>query len=202
MKIACIFEKDPANPKYRIPKIKEEFRWVLQDTGSLMTIKIDGIAVRVTSPVDGQWKIAKRMTDGSFMPLAMEDFPEVWEAWDNLAYKTDGMYVVYGPKIKGNPQNTTKHLMIKTFPVDSKLIVNRADVKIKRFATITDQEFYNSVVKELSESNVEGLVFHKEGPGMKLISVCQITRRQLGFIWPKQLNAEIIEASNNQVLPA
>ncbi len=170
-----------------IPMITEGCEWVLSTDNGIMTIKLDGVQVKVEFDVN-HWKISKAMGDSRWMATHRDDQPEIWRAFENLDVKNIGVYEVYGKGINGNPHEISDTFMIKVFPVDYTLIVAKGNTKVLRGPTQTVKMLYDNIKAELMESpEIEGFVFHLEGPEMKLQSACKVRKKDFGIAWPAKM---------------
>lgn len=182
--IPTLFERD--DTRKVIPSVRPGCEWVLNSEVGITTIKMDGVLVRVTLE-DGKWRIAKRMGADTFMATNREDDLDkpLWEAFDAQDVKSTGMFEVYGKAVRGNPYGIDKNLMIKVFPPDASLIVQKNLTGIRRGPGITPQQLFDMIKKELSESpEIEGLVWHVEGPNLSLVKAAKIKRTDFGLSWP------------------
>ncbi len=190
VKVQNLFKKDAQG--LVIPELaSDDMQWVISvqkmPGQCFQTIKVDGITVKVRWK-EGQKNLWRRtkVDDQSIWFLCRRDCVEdapLWEAYDN--YKNgkadEGTYVAYGPQIKGNPQNADCHLMVKVDPVEHSIIMYNGS-GIVRGGTV--QDLYDSLKKELAESDCEGVVFQYEYPSMKLNAAAQVTRKDFGYEWP------------------
>lgn len=164
-KISTLFKKDPQNLGRVINTIAVENEWVIQES-VLVTQKFDGTS---TAIIDG--KLYKRFDakKGRKIPYGAIPCQEAdditghhphwiacdrnkkedqyfFEAFDRLTEKIDGTYELCGPKVQGNPENLSKHYLLKH---GSKL------VKVPGFDFETLKNFLSD-----PEIDMEGLVFH------------------------------------------
>lgn len=196
--IPCLFLRGA--DKLVTPTINPQCDWVLNSDAGLMTIKIDGVLVKVTLE-GGQWCIHKRMSESSFMKTNREDTLDApfWEAFDAQDVKTNGMFEVYGKSIKGNPYGINKNFMIKVFPVDYTLILARHTTRIKRGWGTSVGELFEAIKSELTESpEIEGLVFHyEESNGLSLKAAAKVKRTDFGLPWPVKADIRDMVVVNN-----
>lgn len=190
-----------------IPEINPVCSWVLGTENGLMTIKLDGITVRprwVAEAGTAGWRIDKfdkRLDAWITCDATLQENKPIWEAWQKLDFKNDGVYVVYGRDIKGNPHNLADNLMIKIQPVDYNLIVAKGKSKIRRGPGQTAQLMYNEILDEFLESpEIEGLVFHLEDTGMGLKFAAKITKADYGLPWPEP--KVVIDMQTSNVIPS
>lgn len=173
--------------KLVLPTINPLCAWVLNTDAGLMTIKIDGVLVKVTLE-SSTWCIYKRMSETAFMKTNQDDPLDapLWEAFHAQDVKTNGIFEVYGKTIKNNPYKIDKHFMIKVFPVDYTLIISKYTTKIKRGWGVPVGELFDEIRAELASSpEVEGLVFHlEEASGLALKGAAKVKRTDFGLPWP------------------
>lgn len=190
-KIPTMFVRD--NKFRATPVLASSCEWVLRDEG-IITIKIDGINVKIEKPHDSnEMKLFRRIkgydeANGyNYVPCSKDDPSDkwLWEAYDNLKYKSEGYYEAYGPNIQGNPHKADKPSLIKIGPIDAELIVARSTTRIKRGGGVRVEEFFSTIKDELAESpEIEGLVFVVETSGIKPVKWAKIKRKDFGFRWP------------------
>ena len=196
MKIPTVFKADENG--LAVPEFNADCEWVNSEDG-LMTIKLDGEQVMVELQ-DNKWKIFKLYLGGEYFELfrSMNSDAPYWKAFDNQDVKSIGKFEVYGKDIKGNPHKINDTYMIKVFPVDMSLIVNR-DRGPRRSTIIPVGDFFNSVKKELEESpEIEGFVFHLEGQSMTLKKIAKVTKKDFGIAWPPV--EKVAETNTTQAL--
>lgn len=194
-KIPTLFERDPAKRYQVVPRLTLNCEWVLRGDG-FTTIKLDGVNVKV----EAGGRLLRRLrpatgaSEAAYVPFLEEDsdYPQVKEAYAN-AVKTsytnslrEGIYEVYGPKIEGNHQQVTEHMMIRIAPVDSQLMISTLTAGIKRGVGVAVETFFDSVKACLIDSpDIEGIVFHQESGGVP-IAMAKIKRKDFGLAWPVQ----------------
>lgn len=129
-KIPTMFERDWAGDKSRVlDKIHSGCEWVLDGEGTA-TRKIDGTSCLVR---DGRIFKRRELRQGDAEPAGFElsdhdeetgktigwipvgDGPE--DKWHRLAFTTqpdlsNGTYELVGPKVQGNPENFTEHVLV------------------------------------------------------------------------------------------
>lgn len=194
-KIPILFVRDPDSHQL-IPKLTLGCEWVIKDK-CLMTIKIDGVCVRVTLNGD-KWGIEKRMSADAYMKTNEDDPMDalLWKAFKAQEVKSIGIYEVYGEGIKGNNHRITGTHMIKVVPVDYTLVISRTE--FPRDKWITAEDLFNSLKKELQDSpEIEGFVFHLEGDGMALKAAAKIRKKDFGIPWPAP--TEIIKLTDKDI---
>jgi hypothetical protein len=169
-KISTLFKKDPNDLGRVINEINPENNWVFTDEGVKATRKYDGTACAI---INGQlykrYDVKKGKTVPEFaIPCQEPDhITGHWPHWilcqhDNpgdkwhfealnlnpelLELGSDGTYELCGPKIQGNPEGFSNHVLIPHGDLDLDLTLKIYD--------------FESFRKYLSEVNIEGIVFH------------------------------------------
>jgi hypothetical protein len=159
-KIPTLFLRDPAtNMRTLTREVHPECQWVLDGEGT-PTRKFDGTCVMLDT--DGGWWARREVKPGKPAPagFVQEDFdPETgktvgWEPLGQSAFarwheqaesQTDpGTYELCGPKVNGNPEGFTAHVLV-------------------RHGREVLQEVprdYDGLEKWLGESDFEGIVWH------------------------------------------
>lgn len=173
-KITTLFKKDLNNLSRVLPEYDPENMWVLES--GIPTRKYDGTACAV---IDGKLykrydaKHGKKLPEGAIPcqePDAITGHHPHWipvteqDKYHNEAFIknrfSDRTYELCGPKVQGNPENFTGHI----------LIPHGQDV-----LPLTDFSF-ESIKKYLEENNIEGIVFHNEDGRM-----CKIRKSDFGI---------------------
>ena len=189
-KIPTLFERQFEN--HRLVGITDRvtpgFEWVLEGEG-IATVKYDGSCCAV---IDGKYykrydcKKGKIPPEG-FIPCCKPDsITGHWPGWvkvdeknpadkwfvmayemtvmlENYGMKlSDGTYEAVGRCFQNNPYNFTSNKLIKH---------GKEIVEVERT--------FDGIKKYLSEHEIEGLVFWKDG-----IPQCKIKRSDFGFEWP------------------
>jgi hypothetical protein len=170
--------------------------WVLRGDG-LMTIKVDGLNAKVKVGPDLKptiWRRFKHQEEYIYIQCkednpSDEPFIEAMNNFKPRGMSDEGIYEVFGPKINGNPHDIDRHWMVKIAPADGCLLVSKHNhPEIKRGPTVSVEEFYESVQKELAASpTIEGLVFVLEDPPMHPVKWAKIKRKDFGLPWPVQV---------------
>ena len=84
-----------------------------------------------------------------------------WEAFDVLKDKSEGTYELLGPKIQGNPEKTSNHILLK-----------HSDTEV-----LTDcPEDFNGLKLYFEHRDIEGIVWHH--PDGRMV---KIKKRDFGF---------------------
>ena len=189
-KIPTLFEREfkDHNVIKILPKVHPGMEWVLEGEG-IATVKYDGSCCAV---IDGKYykrydcKKGKIPPEG-FIPCCKPDsitghcpgWVKVDEnnpsdKWFVMAYEmtvmlenygmklSDGTYEAVGRCFQNNPYNFTSNKLIKH---------GKEIVEVERT--------FDGIKKYLSEHEIEGLVFWKDG-----IPQCKIKRSDFGFEWP------------------
>jgi hypothetical protein len=192
-KIPTLFEREfkDHNVIKILPKVHPGMEWVLKGEG-VATVKYDGSCCAI---IDGEYykrydcKKGKIPPEG-FIPCCEPDtITGHWPGWvkvdeknpadkwfvtayemtvmlENYGMKlSDGTYEAVGRCFQNNPYNFTSNKLIK----HGKEIVE------------VERTFYG-IKKYLSEHEIEGLVFWKDG-----IPQCKIKRSDFGFEWPVRM---------------
>lgn len=189
-KIPTLFEREfkDHNVIKILPKVHPGMEWVLEGEG-IATVKYDGSCCAV---IDGKFykrydcKKGKTPPEG-FIPCCEPDaITGHWPGWlkvdennpsdkwfvtayemtvmlENHGMKlSDGTYEAVGRCFQNNPYNFTSNKLIKH---------GKEIVEVERT--------FEGIKKYLSEHEIEGLVFWKDG-----IPQCKIKRSDFGFGWP------------------
>lgn len=189
-KIPTLFEREfkDHNVIKILPKVHPGMEWVLEGEG-IATVKYDGSCCAI---IDGKYykrydcKKGKIPPEG-FIPCCKPDsITGHWPGWvkvdeknpadkwfvmayemtvmlENYGMKlSDGTYEAVGRCFQNNPYNFTSNKLIKH---------GKEIVEVERT--------FDGIKKYLSEHEIEGLVFWKDG-----IPQCKIKRSDFGFEWP------------------
>lgn len=189
-KIPTLFEREfkDHNVIKILPKVHPGMEWVLKGEG-VATVKYDGSCCAI---IDGEYykrydcKKGKIPPDG-FIPCCEPDsITGHWPGWvkvdeknpadkwfvtvyemtvmlENYGMKlSDGTYEAVGRCFQNNPYNFTSNKLIKH---------GKEIVEVERT--------FEGIKKYLSEHEIEGLVFWKDGSPQ-----CKIKRSDFGFEWP------------------
>lgn len=172
-----------------IPEFNSGHDWVLnRASGVFLTVKIDGVTVRLARYGNGNklTLLKQSWTDHhDTWTMCHETVPEdalLFEAVKNSAAISEGIYVAYGPGIKGNPQKVDRLYTVRVSPADGFLIMYSGS-GVKRLGA-TVQSFYDDCRVALRDGDAEGMVIQLEEPTMTLKSAVQVTRQEFGFVWP------------------
>lgn len=189
-KISTLFEREFKDHKIvkTLPKVHPGMEWVLEGEG-IATVKYDGVCCAV---IDRQYykrydcKKGKTPPEG-FIPCCEPDtITGHWPGWvkvdeknpadkwfvtayemtsmlENYGMKlSDGTYEAVGRCFQNNPYNFTSNKLIKH---------GKEIIEVERT--------FDGIKKYLSEHEIEGLVFWKDGSPQ-----CKIKRSDFGFEWP------------------
>lgn len=189
-KIPTLFEREFKDHKVIniLPKVHPGMEWVLKGEG-IATVKYDGSCCAV---LDGKFykrydcKEGKTPPEG-FIPCCEPDkITGHWPGWvrvdennpadkwfvmaygmtvmlENYGMKlSDGTYEAIGRCFQNNPYNFTSNKLIKH---------GEKIIEVERT--------FEGIKKYLSEHEIEGIVFWKDG-----IPQCKIKRSDFGFEWP------------------
>lgn len=192
-KIPTLFEREfkDHNVIKILPKVHPGMEWVLKGEG-VATVKYDGYCCAI---IDGEYykrydcKKGKIPPEG-FIPCCEPDtITGHWPGWvkvdeknpadkwfvtayemtvmlENYGMKlSDGTYEAVGRCFQNNPYNFTSNKLIKH---------GKEIVEVERT--------FDGIKKYLSEHEIEGLVFWKDG-----IPQCKIKRSDFGFEWPVRM---------------
>lgn len=192
-KIPTLFEREfkDHNVIKILPKVHPGMEWVLKGEG-VATVKYDGSCCAI---IDGEYykrydcKKGKIPPEG-FIPccepdtitghwpgLVKVDEKNPADKWFVTAYEmtvmlenygmklSDGTYEAVGRCFQNNPYNFTSNKLIKH---------GKEIVEVERT--------FDGIKKYLSEHEIEGLVFWKDG-----IPQCKIKRSDFGFEWPVRM---------------
>ena len=192
-KIPTLFEREfkDHNVIKILPKVRPGMEWVLKGEG-VATVKYDGSCCAI---IDGEYykrydcKKGKIPPEG-FIPCCEPDtITGHWPGWvkgdeknpadkwfvtayemtvmlENYGMKlSDGTYEAVGRCFQNNPYNFTSNKLIKH---------GKEIVEVERT--------FDGIKKYISEHEIEGLVFWKDG-----IPQCKIKRSDFGFEWPVRM---------------
>jgi hypothetical protein len=146
---ACMIKKGVLYKRYDA-KINKK-------TGKRKTPPIGAISCCPPDNVTGHWPHWVKCGEGDKYHA---------EAFNCLLDKADGTYELCGPKINGNNEKLTTHVLInhKSEPINQPLVIS-----------------YSGFSGFLSELNHEGVVFY--GPNNEM---CKLRRVDFGFSWPNE----------------
>lgn len=151
-KIPTMFERDESIKGHPVKNVlKPECQWVIDGEG-VATQKLDGTNVKIEfgglhkrqKPADGDYSEASYVLVDSAEP----ENKYIWEAFEALADKSDGIYEAIGPKIQKNPEGYDHHALMRVVPFDENLILYSAP------------RTFEELKEYLSTKDVEGIVFH------------------------------------------
>lgn len=186
-KISTLFKKEPTNLSRVINEINPENNWVFTDSGVKATRKYDGTACAI---IDGQLYKRYDVKNGKKVPefaipcqepdsitghwphwiLCQHDNPADkyhFEGLHNLHEKKDGTYELCGPKVQCNPEQYGEHHLIKHGISEIDLIAS---------SILPNAYSFDSLREYLSETDIEGIVFHHLDGRM-----CKIRKSDFGF---------------------
>jgi hypothetical protein len=149
-KIPTMFERDKKTFMVN-PIIKPECQWVLDGDG-VPTQKLDGTNVKIEGgklykrqkPKSGDYDIASYVECDPANPSDKYMF----EAFNAMEEKIDGIYEAIGPKIQGNPEKVERHMLVMVVPTNASLIMNDAP------------RTYEGLRDWLKDKDIEGIVWH------------------------------------------
>lgn len=202
LKIVNLFNSDLNGMAIKSLAMSNE--WAMMES-SLMTIKLDSIAVEVgfDQPTMA-WTLTQLRSNGApDRPIlrASTDEPDikVWSAFDSQFTKQTGKFLVYGKGVNGNPHKLDKTLFAKFLPITHELVVQSHKTVVRRSPTVTVGEFYDSIYRELEQSpEIQGLVFHKEDSHLNVLAMAKVTRQQMGLEWPVEPKQTVTSLSQMQ----
>jgi hypothetical protein len=161
-KIPTIFKRNPDNLKGILNEHNPDCEWVFNGEG-LATKKYDGSCCLVR---DGKLYKRREIKKGKVAPDNFEiaDFDKItgktvgWvpvtedkaDEWHRqafsvgLSYYDDGTYELCGPKVQGNPEGFTRHVLLP-----------HSDAKV-----FNVERTYDKLKEFLKTRDIEGLVFH------------------------------------------
>lgn len=151
IKIPTMFVRDESKPGHPVmDQIKPECEWVLDGKG-LATQKLDGTNVKIENgklykrqkPKDCDYDMASYVECD---PASPND-KYLFEAFNDMREKIDGVYEAIGPKIQGNPEKVEKHMLTMVLPTNKNLCLDAP-------------RSYAGLKSYLSENDIEGIVFH------------------------------------------
>lgn len=167
-KIPTMYVRDDARNGHPVKnEIKPECKWV-EDGEGKATRKMDGTNVCIK---DGKFLKRKKPKErdydnASYVPVEPTDPSNkyIWEAYQQLHNKVDGIYEAVGPKIQGNPEEYIDHRLVCVVPPEFPLDLK--DVP-RTFDGLKDYLYSN---------NIEGVVFHHPDGRFS-----KIKKRDFGF---------------------
>lgn len=149
-KIPTLFSRDPVSRRVT-SEVAPGCEWVLAGDG-LSSKKIDGTNVKVEAGVlyKRQKPPGGDYDEASYVPASRDEPSDryIFEAFDNLADKADGIYEAIGPKIQGNPEKRERHELIRVVPADERLLL--------AYVPLT----FDGLRSYLAVTDIEGVVFH------------------------------------------
>lgn len=175
-KISTLFKKDPNDLGRVIDEVDPQNEWALIE--GVATRKFDGTAAAI---IDGnlykRYDVKKgRQVPPNAIPCQEPDTitghwphwvkcnPDTdkyfYEAFENLDSWEDGTYEMCGPKVQGNPEKFSKHILV------------RHGIEV---LNIPDRTF-DAIKSLLSIMEVEGIVFHHPDGRM-----CKIRKSDFGI---------------------
>lgn len=181
-KISTLFKKDPNNLGRVINEVNPENAWVLAGEG-VATRKFDGTSVAI---IDGilykRYDVKKgRSVPGGAIPCQEADpvsghHPHwlpcdrskaedrfFFEAFDKLSEISDGTYELCGPKVQGNPEKFSSHVLVK----HGSEIIEISDLSFEALKSMLEDE----------NLDIEGIVFHHVSEGR----MCKIRKSDFGI---------------------
>jgi hypothetical protein len=167
-KLSTLFKKDPNDLGRVINKVNPENEWVFTDEGVKATRKYDGTACAI---IHGNLYKRYDVKKGRQVPelaIPCEESPDQitghwphwipckrdepadkfhWQAYDLVEGDLDdGTYELCGPKIQGNPEKFSSHVLVLHGDFDLHLTTNIYD--------------FNAFKEYLKNVDIEGIVFH------------------------------------------
>jgi len=151
-KIPTMFERDESVKGHPVKDhIKTECYWVVDGEG-VATHKLDGTNVKIEAgALYKRQKPASGDYDEASYVLVDSGEPEnkyIWEAFEALDDKQDGIYEALGPKIQGNPEKLARHRLIRVVPFNENFTLNDAP------------RTFDALKEYLANKDIEGIVFH------------------------------------------
>lgn len=176
-KIPTMYPRDESKKGHPVmPGVKPECAWVEAGEG-VATRKLDGTNVKIEGG-----KLFKRQKpkeadydEASYVEAQRTDPGDkyIWEAFDALEDKRDGVYEAVGPKIQGNPEPYARHTLVPVVPFHPDLA--------RHYEKIVPRTF-EGLRAFLENEIIEGIVFHHPDGRM-----AKIKRRDFGFPWPVKM---------------
>jgi len=184
-KIPTLFKRDPENMSRVLPEVNPAAQWVLDGIG-FATRKYDGTCMRLDE--DGQWWARREVKPGKpapenfepvdtdevtgktvgWEPVEQSPFVKFWrEALGNPHERRHvGTYELIGPKVNGNPEGETGHVLWW-----------HNDAEILRDAPRT----FDELREYLRDFPGEGIVWHENEHDMDGRRMVKVKRRDFGF---------------------
>jgi hypothetical protein len=182
-KISTLFKKDPADLGRVINEVNSENEWVMKGEG-IPTRKWDGTACAIFNRElykRYDVKKGKHVPDGAIPCQEADPISGHWPHWvkcdrnnpadkyhfegfdsSYIASDVDSTFELVGPKINGNPEKMTQHLLIE----------HQTCV----LPTFEDYSF-EGVKNWLENNDVEGVVFHHKSDSR----MCKIRKSDFGI---------------------
>lgn len=160
-KIPTMFERDESVKGHPVKNsLKPECQWVADGEG-IATHKLDGTNVKIE---DGALYKRQKPKEGDYdeASYALCDSTDpadkyMWEGFEALSDRADGIYEALGPKIHGNAEKHEKHILVRVVPFDSALVMS--DVP----------RTFEGLKEYLATKDIEGIVFqHPDGRFAKI----------------------------------
>ena len=151
-KIPTMFERDESIKGRPVKDhIKTECYWVVDGEG-VATHKLDGTNVKIEAgALYKRQKPASGDYDEASYVMADDTDPAdkyIWEAFEALKDKADGIYEALGPKIQGNPEKLVNHRLLRVVPFDDSLLLENVP------------RTFDGLKAYLATKDIEGIVFH------------------------------------------
>lgn len=160
-KIPTIFIRDPDNRRSLLDDINPDCQWVFDGEG-VATQKYDGTCCLIENGIlykRREIKKGKLEPEGfiiagfdrltgktvGWVVVDTESKEDQWHTEAITAYLPDGTYELCGPKIQGNPEKLSRHILLSHSQATHYQGIKRTYDGIKDF---------------LYEKDIEGLVFH------------------------------------------
>lgn len=188
-KIPTLFKKNPDNLALVINEINPGNEWVFSGEATA-TRKFDGTAAAIINgelykrydvkkgkaapsgaipcqepdPITGHWPHWVKCQRG-----ASED-KYFFEAFDFRSDKEDGTFELCGPKVQGNPENFSRHVLIRHGAMD---LFMALAVKMENGEPLYSFGYFKEI---LSKEDIEGIVFHHPDGRM-----CKLRKSDFGI---------------------
>ena len=171
-KIPTMYTRNEAIKGHPVqPDVKPECAWVEAGEG-IATHKLDGTNVKIKDGTLFKRQKPKEedYTDAAYVQVEPADPSNkyIWEAFERLPEKKDGIYEAVGPKIQGGVEKAfTQHTLVMVVPALEIMVLHDAP------------RTFDALKEYLTGRPIEGIVFHH--PDGRF---AKIKRRDFQIPWP------------------
>lgn len=168
-KIDTMYPRDESKRGHPVmPPVKPQCAWVEAGEG-LATMKLDGTNVKIENGqlLKRQKPKDRDYDDAAYVAADRQADRWLFEGFDALQDKADGIYEALGPRIQGNTCGYPSHILVSVVPPQRSLMIGSVP------------RDFDALRSWLGEHEYEGVVFHHPDGRM-----AKIKRRDFGFSWP------------------